>query len=60
MATKKKKEPESALQRINKGMDMAIDTGMPKDAIVLTLLAVEIQRLENRVNELEEKLSLVK
>jgi len=57
MAAKKKKEPESALERINKGIDVAIEVGISKDAAVLTLLAIEIQRLENRVNELEEKLN---
>lgn len=54
MATKKKQEPKSALERINKGMDLAKDTGLTKDAVVLTLLAIEIQRLENRVQELED------
>lgn len=60
MITKKKKEPKSALQRINEGMDLAKDAGLSKDAITITFIAIEIQRLENRVNELEQQVEQLK
>lgn len=60
MATKKKKTlpvpKKSAAQRIAAGVYGLEKIGLPKDAVMFTLLTIEIQVLENRVNELEEKL----
>lgn len=55
MAKKKVAHPESAIGRINKGLDEAIKTGISKETAVLTLILIEIQVLENRIDALEGK-----
>lgn len=64
MTTKKKKtvpkSKKSATQRISSGLSALEKTGLPKDAIMLTLMTIEIQVLENRLNELEEKFAAIK
>ena len=49
----KKKAPKNALERIAASIDEAEKMGLPKEALVLTILSVEIQRLENKVEEME-------
>lgn len=55
MAKKKVQEPLSAIGRINKGLDEALKGGISKETAVLTLMLIEIQVLENRIDALEGK-----
>lgn len=57
MSTKTKKTKEtSAIQRISESMDAGIKSGIPKEAAIITTMAIEIQILENRIAALEAKI----
>jgi len=46
---------KTALERINDGLDAAMVNDIPKDLAVHTLMAMEIQGLENEIDKLEGK-----
>jgi hypothetical protein len=52
---KLQKEPPGVLERINDGIDAAIAAGIPKEAAIITLMGIELQYLENRIADLEDK-----
>lgn len=54
---KEPKQKESFLQRLNKATDTGTENGLPNNAVVITMLAIEIQSLNNRLEELEKNVA---
>lgn len=48
-----KKKQKDALERITSAMEDSQGLNIPREAVMLTILSVEIQKLENRIEYLE-------
>ncbi len=54
MPTEKEK---SLLERVNKALDEGIKMNIPKEAVLATVFAIEMQVLENTITELKERIA---